>query len=108
MVVVIDIAAAVVLSYYTATEHLLVVKQEIGEFTKWYDLGLCLGLSPDSLDVIKQDEHLTKDRVRAVLLKWLRKDYNEEQYGSPSWNTLAHAIKPFNHALSRTIKDRHS
>ena len=94
-------------AYSTATEHLLVVKQEIGEFAKWYDLGLHLGLSPDSLDVIKQDEHLTEDRVRAVLLKWLRKEYNEEQYGSPSWNTLADAIKPINRAMFLTIKDRH-
>ena len=95
-------------AYYTATEHLLIVKQELGEFTKWYDLGLHLGLSPDSLDVIKQDERLTEDRVRAVLLKWLRKQYDVEQYGSPSWNTLAHAVKPLNHALSLAIKDRHS
>ena len=95
-------------AYYTATEYLLVVKQELGEFTEWYDLGLHLGLSPDSLDVIEEDHRRTKGRVRAVLLKWLRKEYNVEQYGSPSWNTLALAVKPINCALSLTIKDRHS
>ena len=95
-------------AYYTATDHLLAVKEELGEFSEWYDLGLHLGLSPDSLDVIKEDERMTKGRVRAVLLKWLRKEYDVQQHGSPSWNTLALAVKPINRALALIIKNRHS
>ena len=94
--------------YHIANEDLLAVKQELGEFAKWYSLGLHLGLSPDSLEIIEQDERLTEGRVRAVLLKWLRKEYNVEQYGSPSWKRLADAIKPINHALAKSIRDRHS
>ena len=95
-------------AYFTATENLRVVKEELGEFSEWYDLGLNLGLSPDSLDVIKEDERMIKGRVRAVLLKWLRKKYDVEQYGSPSWSTLVGAVEPINRALALAIKNRHS
>ena len=109
IVVVKDVAAAVVLCLpYTATEDLLAVEQELGEFSKWEDLGLNLGLSADSLEIIEEDQRLTKGRVRAVLLKWLRKEYNVDKHGPPSWKALADSIRPVNRALSTKIKDKHS
>ena len=93
---------------YIATEDLVDVKQELGDFVNWYDLGLNFRLSPDSLDMIEEDHRSTKKRLQAVLLQWLRKGYNIQKYGLPSWAALADAVKPINHALAMTIKDRHS
>ena len=82
--------------------------QELGGFAKWYDLGLNLRLSPDSLDMIEDDHKSAKKRLQAVLLQWLRRGYKVHKYGPPSWAALAEALKPINHALAMTIKDRHS
>ena len=40
--------------------------------TKWYNLGLGLDITPDSLDTIKLDNASTNDCFRAMLTKWLR------------------------------------
>ena len=95
-------------AYLTATEDLLAVEQELGEFSKWKDLGLNLGLSADSLEVIEEDQRLTKGRVQAVLLKWLRKEYRVDKHEPPSWKALAEAVRPVNRALAMKIYDRHS
>ena len=94
--------------YLTATDDLLAVEQELGEFSKWEDLGLNLGLSADSLEIIEEDQRLTKGRVRAVLLKWLQKEYDVDKHGPPLWKVLAEAVRPANRALAIKINDRHS
>ena len=83
------------------------VKKEIGRFAKWKDLGLQLGLSIESLEVIERDYRWTEDQLEAVLLQWLRRDYDVKKYGSPSWSGLANAVEPINHALAIRIRERH-
>ena len=108
MVGVIDIAAAVVHTIYTGINHLRDVEEEVGVFAKWESLGLNLGLYADRLEVIKQDAGLTEDRLRAVLRNWLRRNYNVEQNGLPSWKMLANAVQPIDGALAKSIWQRHS
>ena len=91
---------------HTAIEHLRAVKEELGPFAEWYDLGLNLGLSANLLDVIKKDAGSTGDQVQAVLCDWLRQNYNVQQYGLPSWKMLVNAVQPINGALARNIRDR--
>ena len=95
--------------YRTAIDHLPDVEKELGAFAKWDNLGLNLGLSADRLEVIKQDAGLTEGRLQAVLSDWLRRNYNVQRYGLPSWMALANAVQPIDRALAMKIKeDRHS
>ena len=89
------------------TKHIVDVKHELCPFAKWKELGLNLGLSPESLEVIENDSSRTDDRLHAVLLQWLQRNYDLDKSGLPSWRQLAEAVKPINHTLASTIKDRH-
>ena len=91
-----------------ATKHLVDVKRELGPFAKWKKLGLNLGLSPESLEVTENDYRWTDDQLEAVLLQWLKRNYDLATYGLPSWGQLAEAVKPIDHALALTIKSRHA
>ena len=51
-VVVIDLAAAIVCALCIA-EHLVDVKNELGQFVPWMDFGLNLRLSPSTLHTHK-------------------------------------------------------
>ena len=95
-------------AYYTDISHLRDVEEELGAFAKWNNLGLNLGLSANRLEVIKQDNVLTEERLQAVLCDWLRKKYNVQQNGLPSWKTLANAVQFTDCALAKKIRDRHS
>ena len=54
---------------------------------QWYNLGLGLNITPDSLDTIKLDNaHKTEDCFRAMLAHWLR------EHGAPTWRALAEAL----------------
>ena len=55
---------------------------------QWYNLGLGLHITPDSLDAIKLDNaHMTEDCFRAMLSQWLRK------HQAPTWRALAEALR---------------
>ena len=89
------------------TEHLADVKCELGPFARWKLLGLNLGISSNSLEVIENDYRRTDDQLEAALLQWLKRNYDLDKYGLPSWRRLVEAVKPINHALALTIQDRH-
>ena len=106
MVVVINLAAAVVFgAFCTAAEHLVDVKSELGHFAHAKELGLNLGLSPKLLKVIERDYKWTSEQLGEILLKWLEGNYDVEKYGLPSWSALVNAVEPIDHAL--TIKRNH-
>ena len=90
-----------------AIEHLVDVKHELGPFARWKELGLNLGLSPKSLEVIENDYSRTDDRLHMVLLLWLQRNYDVDKSGLPSWRRLAEAVKPIDRALALTITDKH-
>ena len=90
-----------------ATDQLVEVIHELGDFAQWDTLGLNLGLSPSSLEVIEEDYRFAHERLKAVLLRWLRRKYNLEKYNLPSWIGLADAVEPINRALAITIKEQH-
>jgi hypothetical protein len=56
--------------------------------TQWYNLGLELDITPDTLDSIEQANQLNPDRCfRAMLTKWLR------EHERPTWSALAEALR---------------
>ena len=83
------------------------VKHELGHFVKWRELGLNLGFTAFFLDVIEKDYRTMEDRLTSVLLHWLRRNYDIDHYGLPSWTLLAEAVKPLDPALGLTIMERH-
>ena len=57
--------------------------------TKWYNLGLGLGITADSLDAIELVNVKTPDRCfRAMLTQWLRQDSPK-----PTWRALIEALR---------------
>ena len=56
--------------------------------TQWYDLGLGLDITPDTLDAIEAANGQNPDRCfRAMLTKWLR------EHKRPTWSALAEALR---------------
>ena len=110
MVVGINLLSAVVFgAFCTAAKHLVDVKRELGHFARWHDLGLHLGLSPQHLEMIDSDCRgmSTDEKLKRVLLEWLKGNHDVEKYGLPSWSALVNAVDPIDYALALTIKRNH-
>ena len=63
----------------------------------WFDLGRSLRLRNDDLEDIskKYPNESDRDAKRAlndVLLLWLKKQYNVERFGPPTWRMLVEAV----------------
>ena len=56
---------------------------------RYYNLGIELGLRPGT--VVQNQLDLTK-ALTEVLLTWLRRQYNVEKYGHPTWQRLREAV----------------
>ena len=68
-------------------EDLSDVQDELWEArSKWYNIGLCLGIPPSDLDVIEKDGRDTATCFRNMLLKWLREGKN------CTWEALIKAL----------------
>ena len=87
-----------------ATEDLVAVKRELGDFAQWKQLGLNLGLSPSRLEVIEEDYTHVNERLDAVLLQWLKRNYKQGKSEFSSWSRLAEGVEPINRALAITIR----
>ena len=59
---------------------------------RWRHIGLALRLNPDQLDVIEKDNRDSSDCLTKMLTLWLKKNYNTERFGEPSWELLAAAV----------------
>ena len=94
-------------SFCIAIKNLVEVKNELGHFAKWHELGLQLGLTYSQLEVIESDKGSNNERLAAVLSDWLRMNYDTEEHRLPSWSSLATAVEQIDGALAKTIKERH-
>ena len=90
-----------------ACEQLADIINELPNFTEWRMLGLRLGLISGQLDIIEVDYRYAGERLHQVLLKWLRRCYNQDKYGPPTWSRLADAIEQINPALCVSIHTKH-
>lgn len=58
---------------------------------KWYNIGIELGITADTLDVIKRDNHyVTEDCFTTMLKEWLKKQSDSLP---ASWSELAAALR---------------
>ena len=61
---------------------------------RWWDIGLALGINDPLLETIKA-EHKTdpENCLTAMLRLWLKRSYDTERYGTPSWQRLSEAVR---------------
>ena len=60
---------------------------------RWKRIGLALRLNPSELKRIKRENRDNlEDCLTEVLTLWLKKAYNTERFGEPSWELLARAM----------------
>jgi hypothetical protein len=78
---------------------------------RWKHVGLALRLDPGTLDVIEKDGRESSDCLTKVLALWLKRNYNTERFGEPSWGLLAAAVAHrcggADPALAQEITKRH-
>ena len=60
---------------------------------QWDDLGLKLGITKPKLDTIREDKQDSNDRLKECLSCWLYQNYDIEQYGKPTVESLAAALR---------------
>ncbi|XP_019859583.1 PREDICTED: uncharacterized protein LOC109587800, partial [Amphimedon queenslandica] len=64
--------------------------------TRWYELGLTVGLHKDTLDAIKRDNDTTDDCLTEFLSKWLSRADSVDSKGGATFNSLSDALKSMN------------
>ena len=79
---------------------------------RYYNLGIELGLPPGTLEAIQRiHSNDIAQALTQVLLLWLRRQYDIETHGSPTWQKLREAVgSPVgggNPALAEEIAEKH-
>ena len=75
---------------YLEIKDLRIVQKAVWDArSKWYDVGVELLVSPDTLDAIKENErYVCESCFREMLKEWLRRTEPR-----PTWTELAKALK---------------
>jgi hypothetical protein len=79
---------------------------------KYYNLGIELGLHPGQVDAIRKiHSQDVEQALNQVLLLWLRRQYDVDKYGPPTWQRLRKAVDSpsggGNPALAEKIAEKH-
>ena len=80
--------------------------------SKYYPLGVMLGLRSGDLQAIQQEHSQNSQQaLNDVVQKWLNQDYNTMKYGMPSWRALVMAVENESgggsHALAKRIAEQY-
>ena len=80
--------------------------------SKWYQLCCCLGIPPSRLDAINRTQNGDCDLcLNEGLKEWLRRNYDTEEHGSPTWRKLVAAVDNSaggnNHVLALAVAENH-
>ena len=79
--------------------------------SKWRTIGMALGLKQDILESIRHTEHSDQMQMTKMLTEWLRRNYDTQRFGMPTWKKLVEAIKARtgggNTALTQRIAEKH-
>ena len=91
---------------------IVAVQEEIMDASAhYYDIGVKLGLKSDDLNGIKDEvpDHATA--ITMITSRWLKRQFNVQQYGEPTWKSLieavAHRNGGNNTALAMKLADKH-
>ena len=76
-----------------------------------YKIGTALHLKQDELDAIKRESADCTEALIKIITSWLRKNYDLERFGEPTWKALVEAMaSPIggnNNALAMEIARKH-
>ena len=79
--------------------------------TKWREIGVALGLGENVLDRIEHENHNLMSCLSKMVTEWLKKNYNAERFGEPTWEKLAEVVRSKvggnNSALAQDIARKH-
>ena len=60
---------------------------------KWYNIGIALRLNPNTLDGIQTSKGGDPSTcLSSMLTEWLKKNYNVEKFGEPTWQWLVDVV----------------
>ena len=76
--------------------------------TRWYELGLTLGLHKNTLGVIKSDSDTTNERLTECLSQWLSRADNVGSRGGATFDSLSDALKSMNENAAADNLDQES
>ena len=60
---------------------------------KWRNIGIFLGILDSQLDAIQKQGDSPPDCLRQTLTTWLRRNYDVDRFGEPTWVKLVEAVK---------------
>ena len=79
--------------------------------TKWREIGMALGLKENTLNRIEHENRDLMSRLSKMVSEWLKKNYNVERFGEPTWEKLAGVVRSReggnNSALAQDIARKH-
>ena len=77
----------------------------------YYKIGKRLNLPKDKLKEIRGHNSSEADAMNMVIVEWLRKNYDADRFGPPTWKALVDAVKHRaggnNRAEAERIASRH-
>ena len=87
-------------------------RELISVAANWRSIGIVLRLKPDVLDNIETRYNGDpRKRLSSMLVEWLKRNYNVEKFGEPTWQWLVEAVGDpaggANTALAREIAMKH-
>ena len=94
-------------------DNLFEVMNEISSLeARYYNIGMGLRLSMNDLDSIEESFHQNLSKaLRKVVAAWLKKKYNTQKFGPPTWRMLVIAVDSpaggNDHNLAKKIADNH-
>ena len=75
---------------------------------RWKRIAIALNLSILDMEVIDMESGTVDEKLLKVFSKWLRREYDTEKYGLPTWTALIKAVRSKigggNPALAEEIK----
>ena len=78
-----------------------------GVRAKYKDIGYFFGLPPDTLDDIARKSSDNTEALQFVIVEWVRRNYDVERFGRPSWRKVVEAVAYVNELLARSIAKKH-
>ena len=97
----------------TAEDDAFDLLEEVGSLAaRWHSMCLALGLKLSDAETIASTwRDNPKKCMRAMLVEWLKKCYNTQKHGLPTWQKLVGAVANDNGgndpALAETIANNH-
>ena len=94
------------------SDDLFDVKCELRPLSaNWKNIGIALRLNPNTLNGIQTDNNDSTACLTSMVTEWLKRNYNVEKFGEPTWQWLVKAVGDpaggANMALARDISRRH-